>query len=197
MKHLKPSAKRGFALISALLILLVITMLALSMFRGFGMQEKMAGNTREKQRAFQAAQTALQYGEWWLGAGNGNTGTTCSGVVDASVLSQMRVCSAALATPTTLPWPIRADYLPAAPAAMGISASGGLNSTGTDMNYFAKPGLYVSYLGLNPTGDAALYQVTAFGYGGGANADGSTASTSAVVQSTYAISSSVKPLDHP
>ena len=36
------------------------------MFRSFGMQEKIAGNMREKQRALQAAVSAEQYAEWWL-----------------------------------------------------------------------------------------------------------------------------------
>jgi len=38
----------GVALISSLLLLLIITILALSMFRSFGTQERIAGNLREK-----------------------------------------------------------------------------------------------------------------------------------------------------
>ena len=41
----------GIVLISSLLLLLIVTVMALSMFRSFGVQEKIAGNMREKQRA--------------------------------------------------------------------------------------------------------------------------------------------------
>ncbi|MGB6309570.1 MAG: PilX N-terminal domain-containing pilus assembly protein, partial [Steroidobacteraceae bacterium] len=51
---------------SSLLLLLVVTIIALSMFRSFGIQEKIAGNMREKQRALQAATSAQQYAETWL-----------------------------------------------------------------------------------------------------------------------------------
>jgi len=42
--------ERGVALVSSLLLLLIITIIALSMFRSFGSQEKIAGNLREKDR---------------------------------------------------------------------------------------------------------------------------------------------------
>jgi len=61
-----PRSQRGVVLISSLLLLLVVTIMALSMFRSFGMQEKIAGNVREKQRALQSANSAQQYAEWWL-----------------------------------------------------------------------------------------------------------------------------------
>ena len=59
-------------LISSLLLLIVVTIIALSMFRSFGIQEKIAGNTREKQRALPAAVSAQQFAEWWL-SNNGAT----------------------------------------------------------------------------------------------------------------------------
>jgi len=58
--------QKGVVLISSLLLLLVVTIMALSMFRSFGMQEKIAGNTREKQRALQAAVSTQQFAEWWI-----------------------------------------------------------------------------------------------------------------------------------
>ena len=59
-----PVRQRGIALITSVMLLVVITLLAVSMFKGFGIQEKLAGNTLEKQRSFQAAQSVLQFGEW-------------------------------------------------------------------------------------------------------------------------------------
>src|SRR4029077_10861789 len=67
---LRASAQRGVALISSLLLLIIITLLALSMFRSYGTQEKIAGNLREKDRALHAAESAQEYGEWWLLQGN-------------------------------------------------------------------------------------------------------------------------------
>ena len=62
--------QRGVALVTSLLLLLIITILALSMFRSFGTQERIAGNLREKERALHAADSAQQYAEWWLLQGN-------------------------------------------------------------------------------------------------------------------------------
>lgn len=175
--------RRGFIMVVSLLILVVLTLLALAMFRSFGLLERIAGNTRDKQRAFEAAESALQYGEWWLGQGHGGMGANCAGVVDGNTLGDMRVCANALANPTNLPWPSRTEYLP---PGMTVSAGGGVTSEG-DINYQAKPGLYIHYLGLSPDGLAQLYQVTGYGYGG--NAD-----TAAVVQSTYQMKTGVKDL---
>ncbi len=180
------SRERGFVLIVAMLFLIVLTTLSVSMFRSFNLQERIAGNTREKERALEAAQSALQYGEWWLSQGNGSTGKTCSAVLDANTLSQMQVCSNPVAKPATLPWSARADYRP---PNMTVSAGGGIASGG-DINYSAKPGLSIGYLGLSPDGKSLLYQVSAFGYGGSATA-------AAVVQSTYQVSGGNKPLDQP
>ena len=53
-------------LVTALLMLIVVTILAVAMFRSFGLDEKIAGNLREKQRALNAAETAEQFAEYWL-----------------------------------------------------------------------------------------------------------------------------------
>ncbi|HTX24264.1 MAG TPA: PilX N-terminal domain-containing pilus assembly protein, partial [Steroidobacteraceae bacterium] len=65
------TAQAGMVLISAMLLLLIITILAVSMFRSFGVQEMVAGNVREKQRALHAAEAAQQYAEWWLSNNSG------------------------------------------------------------------------------------------------------------------------------
>ena len=57
-------------LISSLLLLMIVTIFAISMFRSFGIQENIAGNTRDKERARAAAMTALQYAEWWITQNN-------------------------------------------------------------------------------------------------------------------------------
>jgi type IV pilus assembly protein PilX len=188
--NLRTRKQGGFALVTSLLVLIIMTLLALSMFRSLGLQEKIAGNTREKQRSLQAAESALQYGEWWLSQGNGGTGTTCTTVYSANTVANMQTCTNALANPTTLPWTARGDYLP---PSMTVASGGGLVSTGVtagDINYYAKPSLYIQYLGLDPTGKTQLYQVTGAGYGGSAN-------SVSVVRSTYAVTYKNPPLDQP
>jgi type IV pilus assembly protein PilX len=62
-----------------------------------------------------------------------------------------------------------------------ISTSGGVGT------YFAAPRLYINYLGLGPSGQARVYQVTTIGNGGDAN-------SIAVVQSTYSVTTGIKDL---
>ena len=112
----------------ALMILLMLTPLGVAMFRSFGLQERIAGNTREKQHAFQAAQSALQFGEWWLTQNNATTGVACSGA-----LATTQVCSnaATMATLTTAPWMIGSTYVPInvnGSSPMTISTTGGVGT---------------------------------------------------------------------
>src|SRR6185437_3440329 len=86
-------SQRGMALISSLLLLLVVTIMAVSMFRSYGMQEKIAGNTREKQRALNAAVSAQQYAEWLLQSGTAPPTAACNALVPATT---PQVCNNAL-----------------------------------------------------------------------------------------------------
>ena len=179
--------QHGIALISSLLILVIIMLLGLSMLRSFGLQEKVAGNIREKQRSLQTAESALQYAEWSLDQGNGNnTGIDCKTVYDANTVSNIQTCANPLLEPTTLPWAARGDYLP---PTITVAADHG-QTVGGDINYINSPSMYINYLGLNPTGKSLLYQVTAAGYGGSANG-------ASVVQSVYAITAKSTALDQP
>jgi len=184
----------GFALLTALLILVMLTLLAVSMFRGYGLQQKIAGNVREKARAFEAAQNALQYGEWWLGQGAPGIGATCTGTVTVSSTTNMRACANPLTNPTDpANWSSALIYTP---PAMVVAAAGKVGGTTTDgnsnsnINYSAAPQLNIAYIGLSPSGQQALYAVTGAGYGGSGN-------TVAVVQSVVAVTANVTSLDNP
>lgn len=72
MKTLKPfhppramprRAEQGVVLIIALFILLAITLMATVSMQSLGLGERMAGNFKERQAAFQAAEAALRDGE--------------------------------------------------------------------------------------------------------------------------------------
>lgn len=182
------SAQRGIVLVSSLLLLLIVTIIAISMFRSFGVQERIAGNMREKHRALQAAESAQQYAEWWItSATNANTTSVCvAGVLNANVAGAGQICSNTLplVTPAvaTVPWtiagaPVGIDYTPP-----GMVLNAAAPTAGT---YYAPPRFYISLLGTSATGQGLVYQVDSYGYGG-------TSEAVAVVESTYLVSAAVQ-----
>ena len=58
--------QRGVVLIMSLVILMVLSLLGVSSMRTSGLQERMSGNARDNQVAFQAAEIALRAGEDYL-----------------------------------------------------------------------------------------------------------------------------------
>lgn len=191
MRALRPRRSRqgGLVLISSLLLLLIITIIAVSMFRSFGVQEKIAGNFREKERATHAAEEAQEYAEWWL-TSSYDTGVTavCNSVIDANTqVSSVQVCSNALpkyvaGSVATVPWKINGVEVGVTytPPGMIVSAT---PSAGT---YAQPPSFYISYLGVCKDNlQASCYQIDAVGYGG-------TDQAVSVVESTYEVSSGVR-----
>ncbi|WP_288132565.1 PilX N-terminal domain-containing pilus assembly protein [Microbulbifer sp.] len=55
--------QRGMTLIVGLIMVLLMTLVGMAAIRGSGMQEIMAGNMRDRNLAFQAAEAALREGE--------------------------------------------------------------------------------------------------------------------------------------
>jgi type IV pilus assembly protein PilX len=177
----------GMALISALLLLLVVTIMAVSMFRSFGMQEKIAGNTREKQRALNAAISAQNYAEWFLKSGTIPPSVTCTTTVPAATA---QICNAPINVKndfSVTPWATGVTYTP-----FTTNGGNGVQSTisavptaGSIGTYYATPLFYITDLGPYPplpaTSKGELYQIDALGYGG-------TPSAQAVVESTYLVS---------
>jgi type IV pilus assembly protein PilX len=169
--------QRGIVLITALLLLIVVTLLAVAMFRSFGLDEKIAGNVREKQRALNAAETAEQYAEYWLASGTATAAIACVAPVVSSTVGQ--VCTLPLASfTTTLPWTIGVTYAPTTPTAMNVTTTPGQGT------YYYTPMFYITYLGPTGSGNGQIYQIDAAGYGGSPD-------TAAVVESTYLVQSSV------
>jgi type IV pilus assembly protein PilX len=176
-----PRSTRGMALISALLLLVVMTILGVAMFRSFGSLERIAGNTREKQRALHAATSAQTYAEWWLtssGGINATSGTNCGGFVTAPANAQ--VCSNLLANVNTVPWAAGVYYQPP-----GLQVGNAGVVTGVANNYFNPPAFYISFINQsfnNVTGThTSSYQIDAMGYAG-------NTSSVAVAESAYNVS---------
>lgn len=72
VKHQYPrvNRQRGMVLIISLIMVLLMSIVALSAIRGSGMQELMAGNMRDNNLAFQAAEAGLRDAEFLLDQGS-------------------------------------------------------------------------------------------------------------------------------
>lgn len=184
------SRERGMVLITSLLLLVVVTILAVGMFRSFGLDEKIASNMRDKQAALNAAESAEVYAEQWLATnGLSASNVTCTGMVAYTATQVcLNVLPSSLAPGTTvanLPWQISGasvgvNYTPSTMTISGVNgaASGGINLA-------SAPVYYISYLGIGTApngGTGQIYQIDAAAYG-------VNPSTAAVVESTYIIQS--------
>jgi type IV pilus assembly protein PilX len=196
-RHLSMRAgQRGIVLISSLLLLLVITILALAMFRSMGLGEKISGNVREKERALHAAVMEEQYAEWWMSSSSNSSQSpvVCSATASANVsVSNVLICSNALTSSVTVPWtsggnPVGFTYYPNATGATATNMSFTADASGSYSNtYYASPAFYISYCCQAADGQGSVYTIDAVGYGG-------NALSVAVVESTYEIGSAVKDL---
>jgi type IV pilus assembly protein PilX len=211
LPHTNKRSQSGIVLVSSLLLLLVVTIMALSIFRSFGLQERIAGNTRDKQRALQVATSVQQYAESWIANSSGApvavaTGiassadylcAAASGTLASSMATAPQICTNTLAslgaTVTNAPWVngtgqyIGVQYTPP-----GLSVSPTL-VTGSVTNdlYFNQPAFYITDLGA-PAGSLVpgagskgeVYKIDAYGSGVSPN-------TIAVVESTLVVSCTV------
>lgn len=64
----RAKTQRGAVMVVALLILLVLTVLGVAGMSATTLEERMAGNSRDREIAFQAAETALREGEAFVDA---------------------------------------------------------------------------------------------------------------------------------
>ena len=156
----RPSDQLGLALVSALLMLVIITLLGVSLFLGVTLQQKAAGNSLQKTRALEVAQSAVTAAENWLN-------TQSSRQVPQACSSQViffRLC--ALSPPT-----------PANPSSWSSGASRvtlpnvKFSATGATVDTYAgNPAVWISYLGRATMGPGNLYEIDAQAYGGNQNA---------------------------
>ena len=165
------------ALIAALLLLLVLTMLGVGMFRSFGLQERIAGNTRERQRALHAAATAQSYAEWWLtsdGGANAQVGGDCTNL---GAVTTPQICTQPLSNPITVPWTNRVDYLP---TGMTVASAGTIDA------YAQKPSFYIQWIS-NPNNYDPVSKSSFNTYLIDSTGTAGTASATSVVESYFAV----------
>jgi type IV pilus assembly protein PilX len=172
-------------LISSLLLLMIVTIFAISMFRSFGVEERIAGNTRDKERARAAALTALQYAEWWITQNNWTNAGNCGvpPLMNANA-GQGLIClktsglNTIVANVTTVPWTNGAQEVGTTYTPPNMNTT---NAANPDY-YFRAPRFYISYISnFNHVVTCGnLYQIDAWG-------NGSSANTVAVVESTFEV----------
>jgi len=189
-------------LVSGLLLLLVVTIMALSMFRSFGMQEKIAGNMREKQRAVQASVSTQEYAEWWLTTQSNATRAVAAQDGPAAAVpctttpldanaGTPSICNVASPLSTVLgvspaTWPNLAASNPGAAGGVYYTPPG-FNYTGNSTNasvadiYYGRPRFYIQdAVSITSGYSGEMFLIDAFSYGESSN-------SVAVVESTVAI----------
>jgi type IV pilus assembly protein PilX len=197
--HRRRTAQHGFVLISSILLLVVMTLLALAMFHSFGIQELVAGNVREKQRALQSAESAEQYAELWLTAPGNilSNSVDCTsanvGLVSYNATAVAYICQKPLASidtalnVSTVPWMIGGNevgfvFFPGANtgAGTGLTNTGDMivSTTGILNSYYQAPRFYIGLVSSSAT--QAMYRIDAWNYA-------ATTTTPAVVESNYVV----------
>jgi type IV pilus assembly protein PilX len=203
------SRQTGVVLISALLLLVVMTIMTVSLFHSFGIQEKIAGNVREKQRALQAAVSAQSYGEYWLANQSeapkavsasiaSEADVSCSTLVDANTGSGFaagQICNNPLATAIGVAanqWPSSGNDYGIVYTLPNMNVTGSVVNTSVNDVYYKRPRIYIYDMGA-AAGSALrseVYKVDAYGYG-------LTSTAVAVVESVITISSQSSAGDGP
>jgi len=188
--HLHARRERGMVLIISLLLLLVVTILALAMFRGVGLENRIAGNVMDKQRALQAAASSEDYAEQWLLNNVAiSTPTVCSAATFTATTTIPTICSNQLATSTdaasalVVPWSMSGSAVGFSynPLTTGTTTLFPVSTTGGTDEYYQAPTIYIADLGTDATyANAVDYQLDAWSYGG-------SSGTVAVVESVYQI----------
>ncbi|MGH8161040.1 MAG: pilus assembly PilX family protein [Gammaproteobacteria bacterium] len=174
-----PTGKRGFALFTSLIFLLVLTMLGVAMYSSVLRQQHMAGDIQQKLMALSAAGFATHAAESYVQSSTLPISTDCSGQTTAP-----RVCAAALASVTNpvadSTWKNVTGYgvQLTQPAFAGTIASG----AGVEGAYAAYPQYYAERLARLPGGSIGtgrqyggqpprlVYRITAWGVGGNPDA---------------------------
>ena len=169
MSHTFNSLKqqRGGALITALSILLVMTVLGISAMSTSALQERMAGNARDAEVAFEAAEAALRAAETYLTV---TPAATITATFNANTAGYYQAGA-------TEQWMTEANWLTAVIANYPLAVSRQprfiiqqVNATGGPASVAAslEP---ISYNNNPPAlaGTAGIYQITARGFGLSAN----------------------------
>jgi Tfp pilus assembly protein PilX len=167
----------GFVLLFALFLTIALGALGVAILRNVPVRERIAGNVTDKQRALRAAEDAMRYAEMWLVREQGDAAMACAGAIHAGT-SRPRVCTNALASPASPPWPERIEYLP-------------LPGNQPDANAPSRSAIHIAQGGTSAGGTRRLFRITTVGYGpNGAVGNGAVV----VLRSAFALTTGARNL---
>jgi type IV pilus assembly protein PilX len=163
----------GMALVMALMFLLILTILGVAAMGTSSLQEKMAGNSKDRNLAFQAAETALINGEQRIG----------NAIIVTAVVADASVATDGLWKPSSTSTPVWDDS--ATWSGSDFFTVAGLTKVASDPKYIIedlgqiedKGGSLSLPQNYKSTG-SNLFRITARAVGG-------TSSSVSIVQSTY------------
>jgi len=166
--HLHPPARheRGAILVSSLLMLLVLTVIGVSVMQITRMQERMAGNTRDLNLAFQGAEAGLRDAEQFL------WDTAVVIPCGAANCVRPRGVLPVLNNQTAAWWAANSQEY-------GVDGAQEIDELDIDPQFIAEELAFVGPLVVDDPGGRMFYQVTA-------RSTGATGATNTVLQTTYA-----------
>jgi type IV pilus assembly protein PilX len=172
-RHFPGYRQAGSAMIVALIFLLLMTLIGTAAMRGSTMQERMAGNTRDWNLAFQSAEAALREAEEFL-----LTTPVLPDFDDAAGLYQMNS-------------PLRPVWAGGAPSdGNGFITYAGALPAALQPRYYMEELTAVMAAGTEtetgtPLEEVFFFRITALGFGVAVGADGVTPVASVVLSSVY------------
>lgn len=168
LRHTSPAARRqrGAILVSALLMLLVLTVIGVSVMQITRMQERMAGNTRDLNLAFQGAEAALRDAEQFLW--DEPTIIACTGVDCVRPVGTLPVLNNQ-----------DADWWNDEAQEYGEDGDQEMEELDEDPQFVSEELAFVGPLVVDDPGGRMFYQVTA-------RSTGASGSANTVLQTTYA-----------
>lgn len=167
------SSQRGTALVMALVFLLLLTMLGITASNTATLEERMAGNVKDQNLSFQAAETALAHAEAWVASTSGPGDLAvdnAKGIYDPAGSSVAEAWE-------TIDW--SSSNVVTYPGTPGTPATGTLGDVNTMPKYI------IENMGTAPatppaTGTILTVRITARG-------TGASDSTESIVQSTFSV----------
>lgn len=159
--RLPPRQQRGAVLIISILLLLIMTLIGVTAMSTTSLEEKMAGNMRDKNIALQAAEAGLEDGEAWVAVlGSEPAETTTCGTAPCDVWALNALPD--LSSQSHSWWLSNArEY--------GTSGTNDIPEVATDPRYIIEAQSFVPDnldSGQNPPTGKSIYRVTARGTGG-------------------------------
>ena len=166
--HCIQHAQRGTALVMTLVFLVLLTMLGITAINTSTLEERMAGNTKDQNLSFQAAETALRAAETWVESTTAATSLAANnayGLYDPSTTGTEVWDSVIWAGANVVTYP----------GVPGTPASGTLGDVNIRPKYIIEK---LTTEALLPSGTRIMVRITARGTGASNN-------TVSMVQSTY------------